>query len=357
MRVTLDEVAQRLAAIGGPESTTQLPRVILLNGNEPLLVEEALDRVRGVLKEQGFSERLRYQLETGFDWSQLTGVGQAMSLFAERRIVELRVPKSLGTAGTKAITDYCENASEDDILIVMMPALDKRQRSAKWVKAIESVGWLADGHDVSLQQFPAWLRQRLQSRALRVESGVIELMTEQLEGNVMAAAQEVDKLQVLAKDGALTLKLVTDSLADQARFDVYALTDSCLLGDFSRVLRIKNRLQSEGVEPVIMVWALVREIRTLAAISSGMQRGQNKSMLFKQYRIWSKRESLVNTALNRLATPTLHDLLQRAAYLDQSVKGQRYLEVGNLWFQIEQLCCRFCGVELASTVDDSFANC
>ena len=348
MRVTLDEIVERLKACG-PQGSNRLPKVILLNGNEPLLVEEALDGVRQVLKQQGFDERLRYQLESGFDWGQITGVGQAMSLFAERRIIEFRVPKSLGVAGTKAITEFCQNPSDDDILVIMMPALDKRQRAAKWVKAIESIGWLADGYDISLQQFPSWLKKRLQTRALRVEAGVIELMTEQLEGNVMAAAQEVDKLQVLAKDGAVTLKLVTESLADQARFDVYALTDGCLLGDFNRVLRIKSRLQSESLEPVIVVWALVREIRVLAAISSGLQQGQNKSMLFKQNRIWNKREPSVNAALNRLTTQTWYELLEHAAHLDQTVKGQRYLEVGTIWYQIEQLCCRLCGLKLASS--------
>jgi DNA polymerase-3 subunit delta len=349
MRVTLEEVAQRLKACGG-DSKTLLPKVILLNGNEPLLVEEALDGVRQVLKQQGFDERLKYQLETGFDWNKLTGVGQAMSLFAERRVIEFRVPKALGAPGTKAITEYCQNPPEDDILVVMMPALDKRQRAAKWVKAVESVGWLVDGYDISLQQFPAWLKKRLQTRSLRVEAGVVELMTEQLEGNVLAAAQEVDKLQVLAKDGAVTLKLVTESLADQARFDVYALTDGCLIGDFNRVLRIKSRLQSEGVEPVIVVWALVREIRLLASISSALQQGQNKGVLFKQNRIWNKREPFVNAALARLSPRMWYQLLEQAAHLDQTVKGQRYSEVGSLWYQIEQLCCRLCGVKLASTV-------
>ena len=350
MRVTLDEVAKHLERCGDQPSN-KLPKVILLNGNEHLLVEEALDSVRKILKGYGFSERLKYQLETGFDWGQLTGVGQAMSLFSERRTIEFRVPKSLGAPGTKAISEYCQNPPEDDVLIIIMPALDKRQRAAKWVKAIESVGWLVDGYDISLQQFPSWLKKRLQTRALRVEAGVIELMTEQLEGNVMAAAQEVDKLQVLAKDGAVTLKLVTESLADQAKFDVYSLTDGCLQGDFDRVLRIKSRLQSEGIEPVIVVWALVREIRTLAAISSALQQGQNKSMLFKQNRVWSKREPVVNSALNRLSTRNWYDLLEQAAHLDQTVKGQRYSEVGTLWYQIEQLCSRLCGIKLASTAN------
>ena len=344
MRVAIDDLAARIAGAGN-----NLPKLILLNGNEPLLIEEALDGVREALKAQGFSERLKYQLEAGFDWSNLTGAGQAMSLFSERRLIEFRVPKSLGTAGTKALGEYCENPPEDDLLVVLMPSLDKRQRSAKWYKAVEQAGWVCDAWEITAQQFPAWLKKRFQSRALRVESGVIEMMADQLEGNVLAAAQEVDKLQVLAKDGAVTIKLVSASLADQARFDVYALTDACLAGDFNRVLRIKGRLQSEGVEPVIVVWALVREIRVLAAISAGLRTGQNRAMLFKQNRIWSKREPAVNAALQRLDNETCYALLEQAAHLDQTVKGQRYQGVGGLWDQIEQLCAGICDVKLVHT--------
>lgn len=346
MGVPIDELAARLAA-----DNATLPKIILINGNEPLLIEEALDAARSALRGLGFSERIKYQSEAGFDWSLLMGAGQSMSLFSERRIIELRVPKSLGVPGTKAITEYCETPSEDDILIVLMSALDKRQRSAKWVNAIGSVGWIVDSADVSAQQFPLWLKKRLQSRALRVESGVVDLMVAQLEGNVLAAAQEVDKLQVLAKDGAVTLKLVTESLADQARFDVYALTDGCLSGDLSRAMRIRQRLQSEGVEPVIVVWSLVREIRLLAALSAGIASGANRSMLFKQHRVWSKREVIVNAALSRISVDKWYELLERAAHLDQAVKGQRYQEVGTLWFQIEQLCAALCGLELSPASD------
>jgi len=341
MRVPLEQLASRLKG-----SIDALPKVVLINGNEPLLVEEALDQVRGVFKQAGFDERIKHQLETGFNWGEITGVGQAMSLFSEQRLIELRVPNKLGAPGTKAITEYCQNPSQDDVLLIVMPLLDKRQRSAKWVQAIESIGWVSDCYEISMQQFPNWLKQRLQSRALRVENGVIDLLSEQLEGNVMAAAQEIDKLRVLAQDGAVTLKLVTDSLSDQACFDVYALTDACLLGDFNRVLRIKNRLQSEGVEPVIVVWALVREIRTMSVISAAISTGQGRSAVYKQNRIWSKREPAVNKAVQRLSLPQWYALLEQAAHLDQTVKGQRYDEAGSIWYQVERLCAEMCNVQV-----------
>ncbi len=345
MRVALEELASRLTT-----SATNLPKLLVLNANEPLLLEEALDSARAIYQKAGYSERLRYQAETGFDWSQISGAGQSMSLFSDKRIIELRVPKSLGAPGTKALSEYSDNLTESDVLIVLMPALDKRQRAAKWCKAVDYAGWLVDGYDISPQQFPIWLKKRLQSRALRVEAGVIELMTAQLEGNVLAAAQEVDKLRVLAKDGAVNLQLVTDSLADQARFDVYALSDVMLQGDFVRLLRIKQRLQAEGVEPVIVVWALVREIRLISAIASALEQGQSRAALFKQHRIWSKREPYVNAALGRLNATHWQDMLVKAGHLDQTVKGQRFREAGDVWYQIEQLCAGACAVPLASAL-------
>lgn len=349
MRVAIEDLAAKLSGI----AVEQLPKIILINGNEPLIIEETLDQIRQQLKVFGFAERLKYQLEAGFDWSSITGIGMEMSLFSERRLIELRVPKTLGTAGTKAITEYCNKPPQDDILVVIMPLLDKRQKQAKWAKVIDGCGWVSDVYPISPQQFPAWLKQRLQSRALRVESGVIELLTQQLEGNVLAAAQEIDKLKVLANDGAVTMALVSESLADQARFDVYALSEVCLLGDFDRAVRIKQRLQSEGVEPVIVLWALVREIRSLAILAFALKGNnslQAKNMLFKQHRIWAKREPSVNAALSRINADKWADLLEQAAFLDQTVKGQRYLEAGTIWYQIEQLCAAICGVEVVKHV-------
>lgn len=345
MKVAIEELGRRLTACG-PET---LPKIILINGSEPLLIEEALDDARNVLKKLGFSERIKYQVETGFDWTSLTGVGQAMSLFAEQRILELRVPKSLGAAGNKAIVEYCNHLPQDDILIVLMPLLDKRQRSAKWFKTVDSIAWVVDVYEISAQQFPRWVKNRFQTRALRLESGVAETLAEQTEGNVLAAAQEIDKLQVLAPDGAVTMSLLEQSLADQARFDVYALTDAALLGDFNRVLRIKKRLKSEGVEPVILVWSLVKEVRTLAAISAAMEMGKQRNVLFKEHRIWNKREPIVMAAINRLTVKDCLLALELAAHLDQTVKGQRYSDVGDVWFQIEQLCAHLCLVKVCST--------
>ena len=338
MRLNLEELPSRLRST----AVDKLPKLIIINGNEPLIIEESLDSLRKELQTHGYNERLKYQLEAGFDWTNLTGAGQVMSLFSERRLLEFRVPKSLGIQGTKAISEYCDKLPEDDVLVIIMPFLDKKQRQAKWLKLADQVGWIADCYEVDSNQLPRWIKNRLQSRALRVENGVVEALSEQLEGNLLAVAQEIDKLQVLSNDGAVPLQLLNESLADQARFDVYSLSDSCLQGNYARTIRIMQRLKSEGLEPVIIVWSLVKEIRTLSAISHGMSIGINKSQLFKQHRIWSKREGIMSAALNRVDNRAWYSILEQAAHLDQSVKGQRYDETGTIWHQIDQLCARIC---------------
>lgn len=339
MRVAVEDIGRHL-------QNGQLPATILLNGNEPLLIEEALDVIRQQFKSAGITERIRFTSETGFDWSQLNDAGQSMSLFAEKRCIELRLPTGKpGDKGSKAIVEYCQRAEQEDVLVVISSYLDKRQRQSKWVKALDDKGWVVDCYEIDAARFPGWLKQRLQSRALRVENGVVDLLVHYLEGNLLAAAQEVDKLQVLAKDGAVTLELVKSMLADQAKFNVYMLVDSCLAGDINKSLRMLHSLKNEDVEPVIVVWALAREVRTMASVSSALQRGENKAQLFRNNRIWSKRESCVNAALQRNTSTSWYAMLQDVAKLDQMVKGQRYSQRGGIWHEIESLCLAICSAE------------
>ncbi len=319
--------------------------MILINGNELLLIEEALDELRKSLKPMGFDERLSYQLEPSFDWSTITGQGQAMSLFSERRLLELRVPKSLGAQGGKQLAEYCESGS-DDLLVVIMPLLDKRQKQAKWYKTVDARALVVDVYDIAPEHFAGWIKQRLQSRALRVESGVIEQLAVMTEGNLLAAAQEIEKLQVLATQGAVTLELLNECLADHARFDVYNVCDVCLGGDFQRAARMLARLQSEGVEPVIMSWALVRDIRAISKVKHALSQGQDQRSVFQANQIWGKRQPIFKAALQRISLDDSYVLLAESAKLDQSIKGQRdQIEVGPIWFQISRLCSSLSGFD------------
>ncbi|MEO0367459.1 MAG: DNA polymerase III subunit delta [Pseudomonadota bacterium] len=325
------------------------PTVVLINGNELLLIEETLDEVRKVLQGSGFEERLSYVLDAHFDWSDIAGGNQTMSLFAQRRALELRVPKSLGAAGTKTVAEIAANESED-ILLIIMPLLDRRQRQAKWFKTVEQHGLVVDIFDIPSHQLGKWIKQRLQSKALRVEQGVVEQLAALNEGNLLAAAQEIEKLKVLAPDGAVTLALLHECLADQARFDVYTLVDVCLSGQLSRAERIIERLKSEGVEPVIVSWVLVRDIRTLVNITRGLASGESQANLYKQHQVWSKRQALFDSVCARFSYSNALSLLESAANLDRMIKGQAKPEqVHHVWFQIWQLCANLCqGQQIAA---------
>ena len=338
-------IAQLNGQVSAQLAGQTLPSIILINGNELLLVEEALDELRAQLKQHGYSERIGYQLDASFDWNLVTGHGQAMSLFSDKRIVELRVPKSLGAQGAKHLSEALDSGS-DDLLIIIMPLLDRRQRQAKWYKQLDKSALIADAYDVPLEQQSQWIKQRLQSRALRVEAGVVEQLAAMTEGNLLAAAQEIEKLKVLADQGAVTLSLLNQSLADHARYNVYELCDVCLSGDFVRAKRMLARLESEGVEPVIVSWALVKDVRALAAIRFGLDSGQPFASLCQANQIWSKRQSLMQHATSRFMGDAANRLLFRASQLDRSIKGQPNAhEVGGIWFQLAKLCSLVCGYE------------
>ena len=347
MSIPIAQLSASLSSFGEANSgkTGVIPKLILINGNELLLIEEALDELRKSLKPIGFDERLSYQLEPSFDWNTVTGHGQAMSLFSERRLLELRVPKSLGAQGGKQLAEYCESGG-DDLLVVIMPLLDKRQKQAKWYKTVDARALVVDVYDIAPEHLAGWIKQRLQSRALRVEAGVIEQLAVMTEGNLLAAAQEIEKLKDLSTDGAVTMELLNECLADHARFDVYNVCDVCLAGDFDRAARMLARLQSEGVEPVIMSWALVRDIRALSKAKHALSQGQDQRAVFQANQIWAKRQPIYRAALQRISVEDGYALLADAVKLDQSIKGQPdQIEVGPIWFQINRLCSSLSGFD------------
>ena len=346
MRITIDQLAQQLQK--------QTPKILLLNGNETLLVEEALDGIRAHFKEQRFLERLSYSIDPSFNWNELTDSGQNMSLFSESRLVEIRMPSAKpGVKGAKFFTELTEKLAfgdVDDAYLIITDGLTKQQRSAKWLGLIESSGLVVDVFDVKAEQLPQWLKQRFQARALRVEAGVIEILAGATEGNLLAAGQIIDQLQVLATDGAVPLSLLEQTLEDQSRFSVYNFVDSCLLGLLSDCIHRLERIRAEDDNAVLLVWSLAKEARELLRMAQAIETGTPMPAVMKQYRVWSTRQRFVSAALNRLTVTDLTDILVMIADLDALAKGQRY---GDVWLEIEKLSLRFCGVASQSTLTNN----
>lgn len=339
MRLSVDKFSHQL--------TQNLPNLLLLNGNEILLVEEALDLLRQQAKPAGFTERLSYSVAAGFNWNEVGHAEQTMSLFAEARIIELRMPTGRPSDKGKFIMGFIEsmNASQaqsSDLLVIVTDLLSKQQRQTKWVKAVEQAGWVVDCYDIKPEHFANWVKQRLQSRALRVESGVVELLAHAMEGNLLAAAQTIEQLNVLADDGAVTLALLEQTMADQSRFSAYSLVDSCLLGDSAQVAHRLKRLRGESDVSVLLVWSLAKELRDLCRMSYKVRRGSSINDVMREYRIWSNRQRVVSSALKRLTSEQLETAMQAVANLDLIAKGQK---AGDSWFEIEKLCLYLCGID------------
>ncbi len=336
MRLRSDQLAAHLAK--------PLLPIYLVSGDEPLQLNEATDVLRAAARAQGYSEREVLQVEAGFDWGALAAAGSNLSLFAERRLIELRMPSGKpGDAGSKALCAYAAAATPDNLLLISCGKLDKQQQKSKWFTALESAGAVIQIWPVEPSALPGWIRQRLQGRGLQPTAEAAQLLAERVEGNLLAAAQEVEKLALLYGSGGLDAEQVRSAVADSARYDVFELADTALAGDGARCARVLEGLRGEGDDPVLILWALVREVRALAQVAAGQAAGTPLETLFQQHKVWDKRKPLYQAALKRHNLRRWRALLRRAARLDRICKGA---EPGNPWDELLQFSLLMAGVRI-----------
>jgi DNA polymerase-3 subunit delta len=333
MRLGIQQLDQQLA--------TSLAPVYFLTGDEPLQMMEAADTIRAHAREQGYTEREIFTAEKGFDWEGLTAASDSLSLFAERRILDLRIPTGKpGREGGQALRDYASRLPEDTILLIQSAKLDREQLKSAWVKALEKEGVLVQIWPLDLSQTQDWIRRRMQSRGLQPTDDAVVFLAERVEGNLLAAAQEVDKLALLHRSGPLDAETVLASVADQARYSIFDLVDAVLAGDVRRSVRMLEGLQGEGVEAILVLWGLAREIRVLCDLAGQVGRGQSVERAMEIARVWNQRKPLVRQAINRLDARAWQTLLHQCAELDRSLKG---VGEGRIWDELLQLCLRACG--------------
>lgn len=324
-----------------------LPGVILVFGEEPLLIEESGDRVRNRALALGYEERLVLHVDPKFNWGRLTETAQSLSLFSQRRLIDLRLPTGRpGDAGSQAIVQFCTALPDDTALLISSGRLDGRIKQGKWYKAIDRAGLAVEHKAVTAAQLPGWIKSRARAQGLTIEQDAVALLAHFTEGNLLAAAQEIDKLRFLPETGrTIGYEDVSESIADSARFTVYTLVNHCLAGHPKRALRTLRGLRQEGVEPILIVWALANQVRTLYRVSVGLAQGQPKAQLFKSLRVWYKQESLVSSALGRHRLLGWSSLLEDMAALDRLVKGR---SSGDVWETLERACLSICGLEVGT---------
>jgi len=337
-----------------------LAPVYILSGDEILLVQEAADAIRKAARDKGFSERQVMHADKSFDWNGLLDAGDTMSLFAEQRLIELRLPTGKpGTAGRKILEAWAERPPEDTVLLIITGKLEASVPKTKWYKALDGLGQSITIWPLDSQHLTGWVGGRMRANGMQPDAAAVELLTQRVEGNLLAAAQEIDKLQLLHGSGPVTVDDIDDAVTDNARFDIYRLVDTALGGDAAYSQRMLNRLREEGVEPVLVLWVLTRECRSLAGMATECAEGRGRpeasrvDQVMTRYRVWQKRKLLIKKALMRYGPRRWQALLVVAGRIDRLIKGQA---TGNVWDELLQLCLALAGLEIATKLQRSVAQ-
>jgi DNA polymerase-3 subunit delta len=304
-------------------------------GDEPLLVQEACDAIRSAARAAGCSERQVHTVAGAhYDWSSLLGAAQALSLFADRQLVEIRIPSGKpGKEGSEALQRYCETATvgagRDVITLVQLPRLDGMQQKSAWFAALDRAGLAVRLHAVERAALPAWIAQRLAAQGQGVASGpdgqrALAFFADRIEGNLLAAHQEVQKLGLLYPQGELRFEQIEAAVLNVARYDVFRLGEAVLAGQTARALRMLEGLEAEGEAAVLVHWTLAEDIRGLKRVKDALGNGQPMPLALREARVWGAKERVFERALALLSDAAIGHLLEAAQICDGLVKGLKH---------------------------------
>lgn len=317
----------------------KLAPVYLVSGDEPLQVGEVADAIRLAAKNAGYTTREVYSVEKGFEWNELAVAADSFSIFADKKIIDLRMSSAKpGAEGGKAFSNYCQRIPEDTLLLITLPKVEKATQKSKWFQAIDNSGVVVQVWALEGGALINWLQRRSQKRGLQIDSTVIKGLASRVEGNLLAASQEIEKLYVLYGSKPITKQMLEDAVTDNSRYDVFKLTDCVLAGRASRAVKILSALKAEAMAAPVIVWALSREARLLINIQTAINQGQNKDVVFRSFRLWEKRAQLINAAISRKNLKDFQEIIVLSAKADRQVKGQ---ETGDYWETLLAVCLLF----------------
>jgi DNA polymerase-3 subunit delta len=315
-----------------------------VTGTEPLLIDESCDQVRAAAREAGYADREVHFVERGFDWDALLADAMSLSLFATRRLIELKMKGAPDVASAKALSGLAAAPPADTVLLIAVE-LEPKQQKAAWIGEFERRGLLVLGQPVERDRLPEWIRARLARRTVTIDGDAAELLADRVEGNLLAAQQEIERIALLKPGSRLDVAAVADIVADNARYDVFELAAAAMHGDAGRALRILAGLKGEGREPPLILWALLNDLRALSQIVHATARGRSLDDACRSANVWSARRPPLQVAMQRLASPQIDSLILQAARADRVAKGSLR---GEPWVEIERLVARVAGVPLAA---------
>ena len=315
--------------------------VYVVYGDEPLLVIEAADAIRAAARRSGFDEREVLTAIPGFDWVALHHAAGNLSLFGGRKLIDLRIPTGKpGREGSAAIQEYCARPSPDALLLVTLPGLDWTEGKAVWLKALAEAGAAVKLLPPTLAELPGWIAGRLRRQQQSADGDGLRFIAERVEGNLLAAHQEIMKLGLLYPAGALNLRQIQDAVLNVARYDLDGLREALLAGDVARLTRTLEGLQQEGEAPPLVLWAVTEEVRSLAQVRAGLDERQPLDVLLKNARVWGARQALFRRAVQRVDKVSIEAALMHSAHIDRMIKGAA--GGGDVWAEFLRLGLALC---------------
>jgi DNA polymerase-3 subunit delta len=343
MKLKPEQLARQLAK--------QLPPLIWLAGDEPLLMQESADLVRRYCRDAQFGEREIFHVERSFNWDLFLQAGGNMSLFGERKLIELRLASAKpDDAAKKALQAYLDDPNPDFLVLVSSPRLEAATLKTKWFQAIETTSALVQIWPINRDNLAQWLQQRLLREKISADSEALQILVDRTEGNLLAAMQEIEKLKLLANTGAdaeihLDAKTVLQTVADNSRYTAFSAVDAALAGDAGRAQKVLNGLRAEGVVSQVILGAVTRELHTLLAMVQKREQGQGVNAILQSARVWYNRKQVVGSALQRLSSDTVWQLLEQARRVDQAGKG---MLTANPWDELSMLLLGLAGKPVAT---------
>ncbi|CAI8358089.1 MAG: DNA polymerase III subunit delta [Cellvibrionales bacterium UBA7375] len=321
--------------------TKQLSPIFIISGDEPLLSQEAADAVRSTARQLEFTERETFDIDARFDWNLVFNETNSLSLFSDKKILELRITSGKpGDKGSKALCELCENLNDSNLILVILPKLDKGAYQSKWMKTLESKGVHIQVWPVTPEQLPRWINQRLVQCGIEASQGAVDILADRVEGNLLAAMQEINTLKLLSLEGKVNADIMSTVVADSARYNLFSFVDKVLDGDAQSAAKALRGLENEGTEPLALLWAITRELRTLNKASHQVLLGNSKDKALKSAGVWDKRIPIFRKALSRLSPAHLRMLMHQAGAIDRGVKGLRQADI---WDELTTLVLSFAG--------------
>ncbi|MFT7266900.1 MAG: DNA polymerase-3 subunit delta [Porticoccus sp.] len=336
MRLKSEQLSAHLASKG-------LSSVYIISGDEPLLVQESADIIRTAAKLHGYNERNLFYADSKFDWNGVLIEASNISLFSEKKFLEIRIIAGKpGDKGSRVLQEHLAKINTETLTLIITPKLDSSSTRSKWFTAIENQGISVQIWPVSTPQLPQWLHRRLNQSGIQASQEAISVLADRVEGNLLSAIQEIEKLKLLAPEKELTGKAMSDIVADSSRFNVFVLLDKIMESEAKKACRILQGLRSEGTDATIILWAITRDLRILIKGSEAVHSGRGIDSVLQQLGVWESRKPLIKKTISRISVERLRQMLKLSGGIDRAIKGTRQ---GSPWDDLTTLILVLCGIQ------------